>query len=308
MSKMACPYLRNMRKIYAMRLPKALKGQIGIVGIVFLIATARLIGAEGATVPSPRAITPSDVGANAAPNTQTQGKRDADTAPPLATAAPQETTKPAEHDTSEKAPQGTSNGATWPATVQAISDGFIAAFTVVLAVFGCLQWRIYCRQADILKQQTEISKSQLLTSQVELRAYVFVTPHKVKDREPYRDFWIKIENGGHSFAYRMTNRTGCAMMEWPVRSRTQLVQWDDEVRPIADLGPHVPVIAKLTAKEPITKEEIMDSGKGTRRLVLYGEIAYMDAFGEERITNFCWCYDTAANQMHHNPGCGNEHT
>jgi hypothetical protein len=101
---------------------------------------------------------------------------------------------------------------------------------------------------------------------------------------------IMIKNSGQTPAYRLSTVTAVVLGDFPL-------QGDLHVPPMPDnhtvLPPTASYALSVPMGKPLTDDQLKAIQKGTQAIYAFGEISYVDAFGECRITRYRFYYSGA---------------
>jgi hypothetical protein len=165
-------------------------------------------------------------------------------------------------------------------------DELLAIFTIVLAFATVFLW---VATRDLANEAAESSRR-------ELRAYVGVSPPKFGKTDP-DEVSILVENGGKTPAYQVTgwlnsywiNGVGQVLpdgFDYPEQERTGNFSVFSSVA-VLNAGKSIPFTFDFDFDHirRIRNDEIS--------LFLYGHIKYVDVFGKDQFTEFCYQYFVA---------------
>jgi hypothetical protein len=168
----------------------------------------------------------------------------------------------------------------WRATVRPHWSEIVlaAAFGVVAAVVGGAQVLIYIRQADIMRNQAEIAKSELSTSRLRDRAFVYFTnighvPHP-PDAPVNWAMTIDITNTGNTAARHVSVRFSCSNVKAGVHPPEYGTRWDYPLQMGTDIGPKQTVKTLYICNEPLSEIEAVRQGE--RHIFVYLLAEYLD--------------------------------
>jgi hypothetical protein len=101
---------------------------------------------------------------------------------------------------------------------------------------------------------------------------------------------IGIKNSGQTPAYRLSTTTAVVVGDFPL-------QGDLHVPPMPDnhtvVPPNGSYSLTVTMGQPLTGDQLKGIQKGTQAIYAFGEIAYMDAFDDCRMTRYKFYYTGA---------------
>jgi len=105
---------------------------------------------------------------------------------------------------------------------------------------------------------------------------------------------IVIKNSGQTPAYRLSTVTAVVLGDFPLQGDLHLAPMPDNhtvVPPTASYSLSVPMA------QPLTGDQLKAIQKGTQAIYAFGEISYVDAFGECRITRYRFYYSGAGGDI-----------
>lgn len=145
-----------------------------------------------------------------------------------------------------------------------------------------------------------------LTSQRQLRAYVFLDPDReirivkpVSTTELF-EVDITVRNGGLTPAYEVEGSCWVTLERWPLQGEDQLpkVESLDGPRSKHFLPNGGTLHYHTGTARPLTAEELDAVLRGDLRIYIYGSVSYRDTFGFQRETRFCFASTTEGRQGH----------
>lgn len=204
-----------------------------------------------------------------------------------------------------------------------LSTIITAVFTVVLALSTVLLWKetkdlrnFAAKQSEDMKESIReaaraadamqnVAKAVELSAKVGndgvalskdsyvrmLRAYLtvgFGTVFKQDNATNTRfEVRMNVQNVGNTPAYKVVTQTYVDALPFPLPSDFQFPKLDDRGSS-STLGPHDGGVVSGIAERFYSDDEIKEFELGTtKHLYIYGLVAYEDAFGIRRETNFC---------------------
>jgi len=123
----------------------------------------------------------------------------------------------------------------------------------------------------------------------QLRAYVFTDQANLLwqgTRQP-TIAEIVIKNSGQTPAYRLSTATVVSVNDYPSRTDLTVPPMPDNHTVVPPGGSHALSVAMA---QPLTGDQLKAIQKGTQAIYAYGAIAYTDAFGECRLTQYRFYY------------------
>jgi hypothetical protein len=123
----------------------------------------------------------------------------------------------------------------------------------------------------------------------QLRAYVFPDQANLIWQGAARPMTaeIVIKNSGQTPAYRLSTATVAIAREFPL-------QGDVQVPPMPDTHTVVPpngsYALSVVLAQSLTGDQLKSIQKGTQAIYAFGEVSYVDAFGECRMTQYKFYY------------------
>jgi hypothetical protein len=153
-------------------------------------------------------------------------------------------------------------------------------------------------QIDILQQSATATRNLAVnardTARRELRAYVLVSGAKVHyvDEPLRRRVEITIKNFGRTPAHNLRFWAGAGVREFPLVS--PLDQPPDGLRISSDVlppGRASEMIVPIRRVHMDMESALQGGTSATAAIFIFGQITYLDAFNQERITDFrlmCW--------------------
>jgi hypothetical protein len=126
----------------------------------------------------------------------------------------------------------------------------------------------------------------------QLRAYVFPDQANLvwqgTGKPPVAEIGIK--NSGQTPAYRLSTATAVVVSDFPL-------QGDLHVPPMPDnhtvVPPNGSYALSVTMAQPLTADQLKAIQKGTQAIYAHGDISYVDAFDECRMTRYRFYYTGA---------------
>ncbi len=163
--------------------------------------------------------------------------------------------------------------------ITATSTIFIAAFTVLLAFATFFLWSATRELVDDAKSNSER----------QLRAYIFPHEMRVTDVDiggrPTAD--IVVKNTGLTPATNVISWAGIWVGNFPLQA--QLSRANSEFMKSASrrsAGPGATFSIAPVWSETLTEQHMRMLRNGTAAVFVWGEITYVDVFGQKRITSF----------------------
>lgn len=157
------------------------------------------------------------------------------------------------------------------------ADAIIAVFTVILGVATWLLWR--ATKALVVGAED--------TSARQSRAYVFVDQSEIRqfgwDQPP--EAWLLLKNMGTTPAYQVRRRAHIGLSRYPCTS-FETPAWPAQIAK-SDLGPGGEIqFGPIALDRKLTNEETDKVVKGEYAIYVWGEVKYLDAFGEGQEMEF----------------------
>lgn len=173
-------------------------------------------------------------------------------------------------------------------------DGLIAWSTIALAVITFfLALFTACLWASTKKLVTGAED----TAQRQLRAYLSITPAGLEKINPNEMFHFRFTclNGGQTPAYSVRYNGILDIIEHPISENYPFPALPRKLPYLAMVPPRTPIGGHLLATNKINKADIVEilTGKGEgegKRLYIFGQIDYIDAFGKNHWTRFCYSF------------------
>jgi hypothetical protein len=101
---------------------------------------------------------------------------------------------------------------------------------------------------------------------------------------------IVIKNSGQTPAYRLSAATSVSVNDYPLRTDLSVPSLSDNHTVVPPAGNYA---LSVPMAQPLTGDQLKAIQKGTQAIYAYGEIAYVDAFGECRATRYRFYYTGA---------------
>ncbi len=98
---------------------------------------------------------------------------------------------------------------------------------------------------------------------------------------------IVIKNSGQTPAYKLSAATVISVNEYPLRTDLSVPSVSDNHTVVPPSGSYS---LSVPLAQPLTSDQLKAIQKGTQAIYAYGEIAYVDAFGECRATRYRFYY------------------
>jgi len=123
----------------------------------------------------------------------------------------------------------------------------------------------------------------------QLRAYVFPDQANLVWQGTTKPMLaeIGIKNSGQTPAYRLSTATAIVVSDYPLQGDLHVPPMPDNHTVVPPNGSHS---LTVTMAQTLTGDQLKGIQKGTQALYAYGEIAYVDAFEECRMTAYRFYY------------------
>ena len=160
---------------------------------------------------------------------------------------------------------------------------FVGAFTGCLFFATVLLWRV---TNDTLKHAERTAERQL-------RAYVLTEGGAIKllqeelafdGRRAHVEFHIRVKNFGQTPAYNLTNWMFIDVFDWDYTGPFTAAPPPDQRPSSSPLGPGNGTF--LNDWRTISPKSFAGIKDGTKAIFIWGEVNYVDAFGNERFVKF----------------------
>jgi hypothetical protein len=165
---------------------------------------------------------------------------------------------------------------------------WIGENTATLTVFGT-----FILAAIVFVQLIDARKS----NQRQLRAYVLARDGKVSNFGTWLKIegQVRIENYGQTPARDVVTWVGITVDNWPVpKDLGRPTEPLDQSKAV--LGPNARSIITAETKRPLTPLQVQKIRSGAATIYLFGEITYVDVFGQPQITEFRFAYGGPAGE------------
>ena len=128
------------------------------------------------------------------------------------------------------------------------------------------------------------------TEKRQLRTYVAGVPKFIFsfDTDSLPRIRFEIKNIGRTPALRMQHRTEINTLPHPYKAGMRLDAPSGEFSPPMVLFPNTEFFGTKMRAKAFTADEIAAIRDENARIYVYGEIRYVDVFGKQRTTTFCW--------------------
>jgi hypothetical protein len=130
----------------------------------------------------------------------------------------------------------------------------------------------------------------------QLRAYVFPDQANLIWQGTAKPTVVEIviKNSGQTPAYRLATATAIIVRDYPLKG-------DPHVPPMLNNHTVVPPngnnALSIAMEQPLTGDELKAIQKGTQAIYAFGEISYVDAFNECRVTRYRFYYQGAGGDV-----------
>jgi hypothetical protein len=101
---------------------------------------------------------------------------------------------------------------------------------------------------------------------------------------------IVIKNSGQTPAYRLSTATAISVSDHPLQSDLHLPAMPDNHTVIPPAGS---TALSVAIAQPFTGDQLKAIQKGTQAIYVFGDVAYVDGFGECRMTRYRFYYTGA---------------
>jgi hypothetical protein len=185
----------------------------------------------------------------------------------------------------------------WCRSLQWIdTERMIAIWTVILGIATCIlgiaTWRL-------AKSTDKLVRGADATAERQLRAYLTCFAGMLINIEPSGEFraGFIFQNDGLTPAHDVEQNSIVRLTEWPLPDNFAFPPLNEVIRSKNNLSPRSTMTAfaepfdhSLCQGRPVTQADIiqiMQAPAHGRRLVIFGEVRYRDAFNSPRFTRFC---------------------
>jgi hypothetical protein len=126
----------------------------------------------------------------------------------------------------------------------------------------------------------------------QLRAYVFPDQANLvwQGTAKLISAEIGIKNSGQTPAYRLSTATAVIVGDFPLQADLHVPTMPDNHTVVPPNGSYA---LSVSMAQPLTGDQLKAIQKGTQAIYAFGEISYVDAFGECRITKYRFYYTGA---------------
>jgi hypothetical protein len=136
------------------------------------------------------------------------------------------------------------------------------------------------------------SESTAENGRRQLRAYVFPDQANLVWQGTVKPTLaeIVIKNSGQTPAYRLSTATAAVVGDYPLRGDLHVPPMPDDHTVVPPNGSYA---LSVTLAQPLTGDQLKGIQKGTQAIYAFGEISYVDAFNECRMTRYRFYYSGA---------------
>ena len=174
--------------------------------------------------------------------------------------------------------------------INATSTGFIALFTIVLAIATAF---LYCATRNLVFNARDTAERQL-------RAYVFPVPSTIDYNAITKkvSIWFKIKNVGQTPAYNFVYLSKVEVFPYPLFDNNIFASFPEDIysalidKSHAIIFPSADLDGCQICETPLELSDVQSFiNNPDRRFYLYGMINYEDIFKKVRTTKFCiWTF------------------